>query len=326
MVLVLGATGCGSKKVYHSQKYHLGAPFKVTFLYKSNREGRRRAERIFKRIFGDLQALSSKLNPLTPYSDLSSVNGNSSLTAVAVGKEVFQIILKGTKATELTEGAFRITFEPLLQLISLSGKNPPRNKVKEVLFRIRPSSLVLDKQFHTIKFRTDGTKVNVTRIQRGYAIDNMIKVFKRNKVTSAYLQVGRTTYALGKKKGFAGGSYLAAIPEKSYISPQTKIKIKNKAFSLASIDEPYFRNVKYWGKYINKEFPVTPTVLTGVTAPNAITAEVLSDALMIMGPDKGLKLLDELGYDGFLIIGVKGSYEVVTSPKFSGKIVPNNSH
>jgi len=314
LFLVVSLTGCAGRKTFSKEQYYLGSKFQITYQYKGNKTGKRQSAIVSRRAFDFLQLLDSKLNIVNPISEVSAVNGNGSFSAVPVSREIFEIFIKAKKAEELTENAFGITFVQLVDVINQG--NYSQAKIYELLPKVRAGSFSIDEQFNTVRLGREGVIVNLSRIQRGYAIDQLIEMMKKEKIDRAVIKTGRSTFVMGRAKD-------VEWPANEYFNHPWKIKIKNRAFSTASTSgsDGYFKNVEIWGPLVYPNVSGNVVLATGVIAPNAITSEVLSDAMMLLDPKRSQKLLEELGYEGYAVYKQPdGSLHAMTTDFFNSKV------
>lgn len=314
LFLIVSLTGCAGRKTFSKEQYYLGSKFQITYQYKGNKTGKRQSAIVSRRIFDFLQLLDSKLNVINPISEISAVNGNGSFSAVPVSREIFEIFIKAKKAEELTEGAFGVTFVQLVDVINQG--NYSQAKLYELLPKVKAGSFSIDEQFNTVRLSREGVMVNLSRIQRGYAIDQLIEMMKKEKIDRAVIKTGRSVYVGARASD-------AEWPSSEFFNHPWKIKIKNRAFSTSSISgaEGYFKNVQTWGPLVYPNVSGNVVVATGVIAPNAITSEVLSDAMMLLDPKRSQKLLEELGYEGYAVYKQPdGSLHAMTTGFFNSKV------
>jgi thiamine biosynthesis lipoprotein ApbE len=311
-VSLASLTGCAGRKTFSKEQYYLGSKFQITYQYKGNKTGKRQSAIVSRRIFDFLQLLDSKLNIVNPISEVSAVNGNGSFSAVPVSREIFEIFIKAKKAEELTEGAFGVTFVQLVDVVNQG--NYTQGKIYELLPKVKAGSFSIDEQFNTVRLGREGVMVNLSRIQRGYAIDQLIEMMKKEKIDRAVIKTGRSTFVAGRARD-------AEWPASEFFNHPWKVKIKNRAFSTSSTAEDYFKNVQIWGPLVYPNVSGNVVLATGVIAPNAITSEVLSDAMMLLDPKRSQKLLEELGYEGYAVYKQPdGSLHSMTTGFFNSKV------
>lgn len=292
-------TGCGRNTLYTQKKFLLGTVIKVSFYNKGNRAGRWESERIFNKIFDRLQTLDSKLNPLNPVSELSSMNGNASLSYVKVSKDVFGLLQKAKKSMEITEGAFSITLSPVFELIRSNGQ-PSTYVLGQVLERTKPSVLELDSTLSQVRFGMDGVNVNLSRIQRGYVVDLIAEVLKDYRIRSAYIEAGNTAYAFGSRRAWFGKTWKYPLTESNENTTRVigKVKLKNKAAAIFMASEDYYENLAVWRGIVAPKVATSNTPAGAVVvAPNALTAQVLADTLMVLGYEQGSIFMKQFPYE-----------------------------
>lgn len=284
--LALLFSGCGRVTLNTQQKFLLGTVYEVSFYEKGNRQGRSRSQRAIKKIFDRLQSLDSKLNPLNPVSELSSMNGNASLSYVSISKDVFNLINKAQKAMFATEGAFNITLSPLLELIRVNPNLSPYT-LREVRTKIGPNVLDMDPRINNIFYRTDGVKVNLGHIQAGYALDMVADILKDYQIKSAFIQADNVVYATGSRRSLFGSKWRFEVPDPLGSNKTiAKVVVKDQAIAFVSTSEQYYENLSAWRSIVVPKTQGTlPGLASVVKAPNAITAQIFANALVVLGPE-----------------------------------------
>jgi thiamine biosynthesis lipoprotein len=273
----------------------------------------------------EIRRLETLMTTWRPDSDLSKVNAAAGRTPVAVSQETFDVVKEAVHASEISEGTFDITFESLHGLWKFDqdlDPHPPTDaQIKAKLPFVGYHHIHLDPAARTIFLDTDGTKISLGGIAKGYAVDHAAKVLRDAGLTSFYVQAGGDLYAAGTKpdgspwsagirdpRG-ADGVYFAVIP------------LSDHAFSTAGdYERSYVIAGKRYHHIIDPRTgkPATASRSVTIYAPTAFLADEIDDAVFILGPEKGLKLVESLDDVGAVIVDAHDNVHV--SKRLEGKL------
>jgi FAD:protein FMN transferase len=135
------------------------------------------------------------------------------------------------------------------------------------------------------------------------------------------VQAGGDLYAKGKKPD--GSDWQAGIRDPRGKEGQyfAKLPLSDHAFSTAGdYERSYVVNGKRYHHIIDPRTGQPATACRSVTiwAPNAFIADAIDDAVFILGPEKGLKLVESI--DGVAAVVVDARNNVWISKRLQGKL------
>ena len=154
-----------------------------------------------------------------------------------------------------------------------------------------------------MKFSRHGVRIDLGGIGKGYAVDNCIALLKKRGITHALVTAGGDSRVLGDREG---RPWMVGIRD-----PRRKdnvvavIPLINSAISTSGDYERYFEvNGVRYHHIIN---PKTGKSAMGVHSatvigPDATTTDGLTKPVFILGPEKGMKLIESIpGVDAVVI-------------------------
>ena len=111
---------------------------------------------------------------LTTFSDDSQtnlINANAGVAAVPVDKEVFDLIYRSKKISELTQGAFDITYgsvdKRLWNFDTKMTSLPDKETAKKMVRLINYNNILLNAEEHTIFLKEKGMRIGFGGIGKG---------------------------------------------------------------------------------------------------------------------------------------------------------------
>jgi thiamine biosynthesis lipoprotein len=154
----------------------------------------------------------------------------------------------------------------------------------------------LDPVARTVQFQKPGMKLDVGGIAKGYASQAAVDVLRMTGITRAMV-AGAGDIVVGEPPPDARGWSIAVaplVPDKS--SPALTLLLVNSAVSTSGDAERFVIIDSH--RYSHIINPVTGMAVEDrasvtVVAPDGATADVLETTVYILGPERGLKLVDE---------------------------------
>jgi thiamine biosynthesis lipoprotein len=260
-----------------------------------------------------------------PASEVSRINAAAGKDPVPVGPETFAVIQEAQHASEISGGCFDITFETLHGLWKFDqdlDPHPPapadlRAKLKYVGYK----HVQLDPAASTVRIDEPHVRISLGGIAKGYAVDQASKVLLGAGITSFYVQAGGDLFTHGTKPD--GSPWQAGIrdprgPEGDYFA---LMPVSDHAFSTAGdYERSYVIGNKRYHHIIDPHtgYPATASRSVTIWAPTALQADAIDDAVFILGPEKGLALVESI--DGVGAVIVDASNKVWTSKRLEGRV------
>jgi thiamine biosynthesis lipoprotein len=273
----------------------------------------------------EIQRLEKLMTTWDPSSEVSRVNAAAGAEPVTVGQDTFDVILEALHASEMSGGAFDITFETLHGLWKFDEDlDPHPPKPADVRARLRYvgyGHVKVDAAARTVFLDEPHVRIGLGGIAKGYAVDRAAKVLTDSGLTSFYVQAGGDLYTQGNKPD--GSPWLAGIrdprgPDGDYFA---MAPVSDHAFSTAGdYERGYVVGGKRYHHIIDPHtgYPATASRSVTIWAPTALLADEIDDAVFILGPEKGLALAESLDDVGAVIVDAHN--RVWTSKRLEHKL------
>lgn len=243
-----------------------------------------------------------------------------------VSDETFAVFQKSRWAGDLSGGVFDVTFHALGDLWKFGDAAEAEPKLpdpKTVAARkklVDYRKIVLDPKALSVTVPR-GMRVDLGGIAKGYAVDRAVKVLRDGGLTSFLAQAGGDLYGAGRKPD--GSPWVSGIqdPRGAPGSFFASIQLTDHAFSTAGDYARFFVvNGRRYHHIIDPRtgYPATACRSVTVWAADAFTADAIDDAVFILGPEKGLALVESLPDVGAVIVDAKN--QVFVSKRLAGKV------
>jgi thiamine biosynthesis lipoprotein len=229
-------------------------------------------------------------------SELSRINRLAAKQALVVNRELFNLIDRSLDFSKKTSGVFDITYSGVGRLYDYRKKKKPADKeIEKTLPLINYRHVLLDRSAKTIKFARPGVRIDLGGIAKGYAVDTSIDLLKVRGITSALVTAGGDSRLIGNKQG---RPWMIGIRDPRNREDMIAVlPLMDEAISTSGDYERYFE--KDGVRYHHIINPVTGRSAmkarsASVIGPDATTTDALSTSIFILGPKKGLALIESL--------------------------------
>lgn len=237
-------------------------------------------------------------------SEISRVNRLAAQGPVPVSAELFGIVRKSLELSALSGGAFDITFDSVGRLYDFrAGVRPDAESIRSNLADINYRHVVLDAAASTIRFTKEGTRINLGGIGKGYSCERVIQLLRKAGVTNALATAGGDTRLLGDRRG---KPWMVGIRDpddgQRWV---TRLALTDEAISTSGDYERFFDEGGV--RYHHILDPKSGTSASGVRSvtvigPDATVTDGLSTTVFVMGPERGLALIESTpGYAAVII-------------------------
>ncbi len=273
----------------------------------------------------EIRRLEGVLSEWKPETEISRVNARAG-EWVEIGPEATEVIERGLWAGKLSSGSFDITFQAMSQVWKFGSaqEDPPKlpssAEVERLRKRVDYRRVELDPKGHRVRIGKD-QQIGLGGIAKGYIVDRAAAALKAAGVTSFLAQAGGDLYGSGRKpdgKPWVSGIRDPRGGEGDYFAV---IELTDHAFSTAGdYARQYVVDGKRYHHIIDPKtgYPATASRSVTVWAPDATTADAVDDAVFILGPERGLKLVESL--DGVGAVIVDEHNRVLISERVSAKV------
>jgi FAD:protein FMN transferase len=255
-------------------------------------------------VMQDMRRIDDLMSHYKPESQLSQINERANREPVQVDKELFDLIKLSTYYSQITQGAFDITYASVGYLYNYPEHvHPTEAQIKDALPAVNWHNMLLDEAHHTVRFEHPGMRIDLGGIGKGYAVDHGIDILKARGVEHAVVTAGGDTRILGDHMG---RPWLVAIRHPD--NPQkvvTRIPLSDSAMSTSGDYERYFDEdgVRYH-HIIDPHTGHSASKVRSATilAPTATQTDGMSKTAFVLGAEKALEIINSMPeYDAVFV-------------------------
>ena len=219
--------------------------------------------------------------------------------------ELRELITTSIDYYQLTGGIFDITVQPVLDLWTegLWKEEVPvqQARVSEVLHLVGCD--LIDVQSDRITLTTEGMKITLGGIAKGYAVDEALNTLRDRGIEHALLDAGGDMGTIGSKPDGEPWTISLVNPDDDSQSIAT-FELSGKAIATSGNYQRYFDPDKKAHHILDPRtgFSTSNCISVTIIADNCTRADTLATAVFVMGPEDGMKLVESLSDVECLII------------------------
>jgi len=266
-------------------------------------DSKEKAEASIDAAFDEIHRLEELLSFWTENSEIAAIYHNAGAAPVKVSPETLEVVEWAVYISEKTDGAFDPTVGPVMRLWDFrKEKAPSENEIKEKLGLVGWENIEVDEQNSTVFLRTEGMSFDTGGIAKGYAVDRAVDVLRQRGITSGLVAIA------GDIRGFGPKTWRIGIrdprPESGGEDIMAVVQLRDRAISTSGDYERFFEmDGKRYHHILDPKtgLPAMGTWSVSVIADRAVLTDGFSTGIFVLGPEKGLSLLDELGMDGVVV-------------------------
>jgi thiamine biosynthesis lipoprotein len=255
-----------------------------------------------------MHRIDRSMSPFIEASELSRINREAAVHPVVISKELFDLITRSLEFSKLTDGAFDITFSSVGYLYDYRRHvRPSEADIQRALPGVNYRHITLDRAASTIRFVRPGVRIDLGGIAKGYAVDSCIGLLKQRGITHALVTAGGDSRVLGDRRG---RPWMIGVRDPLHKKGMVAVlPLSDTAVSTSGDYERYFEadGVRYH-HIINPKTGHSASEVHSATimAPDATTTDGLSTSVFVLGPEKGMALVESLKGVEAVIVDKKG--------------------
>jgi thiamine biosynthesis lipoprotein len=259
---------------------------------------------------------------------------------VKVSKDLVFVLSRAGELARRTDGAFDVTVGPLVRLwrrARRQKKLPSRERLKQARAHVGYEFVRLDRDAQTVTLLKAGMRLDLGGIAKGYAADRALAVVREHGIGRALVD-GSGDISIGDpppgKPGWriAVGNRLGTLTSQSeqeggaaeqvaefLVLHNAAVATSGDAFQYVEIDGVRYSHLidPHTGVGLTDHSTVT------IIAPDGITADSLASAVSVLGPERGMKLIETTPGCAARIVRVpRGEIQLFRSKGWPTAVVP----
>lgn len=247
----------------------------------------------------EISRIEKLISSWDPSSETSLINKNAGIKPVKVSVELFKLIERSKQISEITDGAFDISYASMDQIWKFDGSMkdmPTEDEIKQSVAKVGYQKIILNQSEHTVFLKLPGMKISFGAIGKGYAADKAKELLVSKQVVGGIINAGGDITTWGTEA--SGKKWMIGIA-----NPLSKDKI----FSWLPVVESSVATSGNYEKYVifrgkkythiidpRTGYPASGISSVSVFAKSAEFCDALATAVFILGKEEGILLINML--------------------------------
>jgi thiamine biosynthesis lipoprotein len=291
-------------QVYKEEAHLMGNHFELSVV-SDNQDW---AHDCIKSGINEIQRIEKKLTTFSSDSETAKINEMAGISAVEVSLETIELIERSIKISQITQGAFDITYGSIdKKLWNFDDKMkalPDKETAKKMVRLINYRNILIDKKESTVFLKEKGMRIGFGGIGKGYAAEMAKKVMRSMGTTSGIVNASGDLTTWGTQPNGKPWTIGIANPNAAH-QVFSYLTLTDMAVATSGNYEKY---IMIGGKkYSHTIHPKTGLPVTGIKSvtiitPNAEVADAMATPVTIMGIEAGLDMINQINSIEAIII------------------------
>jgi FAD:protein FMN transferase len=259
-------------------------------------------------VMAEMHRIDQLMSHYKPESQLSAINARAAREPVTVDPELFELLRQSVRFSELTDGAFDITYASVGYLYDYRKHVRPTDaEIRKALPGVNFRNMVLDEKHHSVRFEKPGMRIDLGGIAKGHAVDRGIELLQKRGVQHAVVTAGGDTRIIGDRFGRPWVIGIRHPDDESKLV--TRIPLVDTAMSTSGDYERYFDQdgVRYHHIIDPKSGRSASRVRSAtILGPTAMETDGLSKTAFVLGPEKAIEIIERMPDFDAVLVGPDG--------------------
>ncbi|NAY90303.1 FAD:protein FMN transferase [Muricauda sp. JGD-17] len=261
----------------------------------------------------EIERIEKMISSWDDDSETSQINKNAGLNPVKVSPELYGLIERSKKISEITDGAFDISYASMDKIWKFDGtmdKIPSEEQIRSSVAKVGHENIILNPKEQTVFLMERDMRISFGAIGKGYAADMAKALLVSKQVKGGIINASGDLTTWGTKA--TGEKWLVGIA-----NPLSKDKV----FSWLPVVESSVATSGNYEKYLMFDgrkyshiidprtgYPTSGINSVTIFAKQAELCDALATAVFIMGKDTGIHLVNQM--DGVEVVVVDSENKI----------------
>jgi thiamine biosynthesis lipoprotein len=248
----------------------------------------------------EIARLDAILSDWRDDSHVGKVNLEAGGMPVQVDQAFIDVLDRAREISRASDGAFDVTIGPVTQLwreARQSGHQPSQQDIDRAHALVNWQAIEIDSEFRTVRLPLAGMRLDFGGIGKGYAADRALEIVREAGHPMCLVAIAGDI-AIGDAPPRANGWRIAAADGMSADSASLPVlELRNCGISTSGDAEQSLAIDGALASHIidpRNGLGLENRIAVSVIARDAATADALATAVSVLGPQRGMTLIDQI--------------------------------
>lgn len=296
----------------------MGGRFDITIVAKDSAT----AEHYIDTVIAEITRIEYLISDWKPQTQISEVNRNAGIKPIKVNKEVLELTQRAIHFSEITNGAFDISFAAMERIWKFDGSMttmPTPEAVRKSVQKVGYKNIIIDTIASTIFLKHEGMKIGFGALGEGYATDRCRTIMLAKGIKAGIVNASGDMSLWGKQPNGKAWNIGITNPFQND-KILTTINLTNQAVTTSGSYQKFvIIDGKRYSHIINPAtgYPATGLCSVTVVGESAEIANGFSTSIMVLGQEEGLKLLNQ--YPKYRCLMITDTGKIIKSKNWKRK-------
>ncbi|SDD51564.1 FAD:protein FMN transferase [Pedobacter soli] len=282
----------------------MGNRFEFTAVAESESEGNKAIDAAI----AEVSRIERLLTTFNEASQTCQINRAAGEAPVRVDQEVIGLIERAQKISEITDGAFDISYGSIDKRLWNFDQHmtslPSRETALASVALINYRNVVIDQAASSVMLKNKGMRIGFGGIGKGYAADRAKLIMQEHGIKSGIVNAAGDLITWGAQQN--GASWTVGIADPAQTNkPFSALNISNMAIATSGNYEKFATiDGKRYSHTIDPKtgLPVSGVKSVSIICPSAELADALATPVVVMGVKVGLELINQIKQVACIVI------------------------
>ncbi len=292
---ILFSQSLQAQKVYKRVLKLMGSRYEIVVVADNQKQGNQYIDLAV----NEIRRIEKIISSWDPDSETSAINRNAGIKPVKVSRELFDLIKRAKKISEITDGAFDISYASMDKIWHFDGsmkQMPSPEAIKKSVAKVGYHNIILDPKNQTVFLKLKGMKIGFGAIGKGYSADKAKKLLISKGVKAGIINASGDMNTWGTQPN--GQKWQIGITNPLH---------KNTVFATFPLTDEAVVTSGNYEKYVifngkrythiidpRTGYPASGIISATIFAPSAELADALATSIFVMGTEIGIDRINQL--------------------------------
>lgn len=255
----------------------------------------------------EVRRIENLISSWNPESQTSRINSNAGIRPVKVDQELYNLITRSLRISELTNGAFDISFASAGNLWKFDGsmtEPPPADAIRASVAKINYKNIIMNPADTSVFLSEKGMKIGFGGIGKGYAAERAKKVMQSGGIRHGVVNAAGDLTTWGKRKDGTSWNVGISRPDKSRQILGWLNADESSVVTSGNYEKFFIHKEIRYSHIIDPRtgYPTSGIKSATIVCTNAELADALATTMFVLGQQEGIALINQLNGIECLII------------------------
>lgn len=298
---------CSAQGTFKQAMNLMGCKFDITVL--ADNEGE--ANRYINEAVNEMRRIEDLISSWDPNSQTSEINRNAGIKAVQVDDELYNLIKRAIRISNITDGAFDISYASMDRIWKFDGNSynmPSDQVIAKSVSKVGFKKITLDDATNSVYLQERGMKIGFGAIGKGYAADKAKALLFSRGVKGGIINASGDMNTWGKQVDGEDWKIAITNPMNKKESYGMLPLTKGAVVTSGNYENYVMIGGKRYSHIIDPRTGIPTQGILSVTmfSPSAELADAMATSVFVLGVEVGLDRINQLKHLDCIIVDDQG--------------------